>query len=149
MQAANPYLTFDGKTEEAFRFYRSVFGGEFEAFIRMKDMGGGPPGATPPELERIAHVALPIGKDDMLMGSDTVPSMGHTLTTGNNFHIALAPESGEEADRLFAGLSAGGAVQMPLQQTMWAEKYGSFVDRFGVQWMISYAGNVQFEPPKE
>lgn len=149
MQAANPYLTFDGNTLEAFEFYRSVFGGAFEVVVRFKDMGGGPPGATPAELERIAHVALPIGKDDILMGSDTIPSMGHEHRPGNNFHITLSPDSGDEADRLFNGLSAGGTVQMPLQQTMWAEKYGSFVDRFGVQWMVSYAGNVQFAPPQQ
>ena len=148
MQSANPYLTFDGTTEEAFKFYKSVFGGDFEVLVRFKDMGGGPPGATPAEMERVAHVALPIGKDDMLMGSDTIPSLGHEHKPGNNFHITLAPDTGEEADRLFNGLSKGGSVQMPLQPTQWAEKYGSFTDRFGVQWMVSYAGNVKFEPPK-
>jgi PhnB protein len=144
----NPYLNFDGNAAEAFAFYKSVFGGEFAVVVRIKDMGGGPPGATPAELERIAHIALPIGKDSILMASDILPSMGHRLTVGNNFYISLSPESAEDADRLFKGLSAGGRVEMALQRTAWAEKYGSFADRYGVQWMVSYTGNVQFEPGK-
>lgn len=147
MEAANPYLTFDGNTEEAFEFYKSVFGGEFEVLVRFKDMGGGPPGATPDELNRVAHVALPVGPN-LLMASDTIPSMGHAHTPGNNVAIALAPSDGAEADRLFAGLAKGGTVHMEPQRTEWAEKYSNFVDRFGVHWMISYAGDVQFQPPK-
>lgn len=148
MKSANPYLTFDGNTEEAFNFYKSVFGGEFQVLVRFSDMGGGPPGTPANELGRVAHVALPIGRDDILMGSDTLPSMGHTLTVGNNFSITLEPDSGAEAERLFHALSAGGKVGMPLQTTEWAEKYGNFTDRFGVGWMVSYAGKVQFNPGK-
>lgn len=147
MTAIHPYLNFDGTAEEAFRFYRSVFGGEFAVLVRFKDMGGGPPGATPAELERIAHVSLPLRNGDMLMASDTLPSMGHRLTAGNNFYVSLHPESAEEATRLFDGLSAGGHVEMPLQRTQWAEKFGSFTDRFGIQWMVNYAGSVQFASP--
>lgn len=146
MQAANPYLMFDGNAEEAFAFYKSLFGGEFAVKVRFKDMGGGPPGATPAELERIAHVALPIGRDDVLMGSDIIPSLGHTLIVGNNFHLGLSPESSEEADRLFRGLSAGGTVLMEPRRTEWAEKHGMCVDRFGIQWMVTYTGSVQFAP---
>lgn len=146
MNGVNPYLNFDGNAEEAFRFYKAVFGGEFALVLRFKDMGGGPPGATAAERERIAHIALPFGKDNMLMASDTLPSMGHRLTVGNNFYITLAPETGDEAQRLFTGLSAGGQVEMPLQQTQWAEKYGTCTDRFGVQWMVNYVGKVQFAP---
>ena len=145
MQGANPYLSFDGNTLEAFEFYKSVLGGEFDVVVRMKDMGGGPPGATPAELERIAHVSLTIGQST-LMGSDTIPSMGHKHEPGNNISITLSPDSAEEADRVFAGLSKGGTVGMPPQRTEWAEKYSNFVDRFGIHWMISYAGNVQFNP---
>jgi PhnB protein len=147
MQAANPYLIFDGNTLEAFEHYRSVFGGEFEILVRMKDMGGGPPGATADVLDRIAHVALKIGQS-ILMGSDTMPPMSADHRVGNNVSIALSPDSAEEADRVFAGLSQGGTVFMEPQRTEWAEKYSSFVDRFGVHWMISYAGNVQFQPGK-
>lgn len=148
MTGVHPYLTFDGNAAEAFRFYKSVFGGEFEAVLTMRDMGGGPPGTPEVELDRMAHIALPLGNGTMLMASDTLPSMGHRLTVGNNFSISLAPDSGAEAERLFDGLSQGGQVEMPLQQTVWAEKFGTCTDRFGVQWMISYAGNVQFTPPK-
>lgn len=142
--AVNPYLNFDGNAEEAFRFYRSVFGGEYAVVVRIRDMGGGPPGTPEAELDRIAHIALPFGKDNMLMASDILPSMGHRLTVGNNFYITLAPDSGEEAERLFGALSAGGRVEMPLQPTAWAEKYGVCADRFGVQWMVTYTGSVQF-----
>lgn len=147
MQAANPYLIFDGTAEEAFEFYKSVFGGDFPVFVRFKDMGGGPPGASPAELERVAHVSLPLGPTNMLMASDSAPSQGHTVTVGNNFYVALSPETAEEAERVFKALSSGGRVEMPLQRTEWAEKHGSCTDRFGVQWMVSYAGSVTFEPP--
>lgn len=146
MTAAHPYLNFDGTAEEAFRFYRSVLGGEFAVMVRFKEMGGGPPGATAAELERIAHVSLPLGDGGMLMASDTLPSLGHRLTAGNNFYVSLHPTSGEEATRIFDGLSVGGRVEMPLQPTQWAEKFGSFTDRFGIQWMVNYAGTVQFAP---
>lgn len=143
----NPYLNFDGNAEEAFRFYKSVFGGDYPVLVRYREMGGGPPGASEAELNRIAHVSLPIGGAGMLMASDIVPSAGDRLTVGNNFYISLHPESAAEAQRLFAGLSAGGTVQMPLGPTAWAEKWGSFTDRFGVQWMVNYAGSVQFQAP--
>ena len=101
-------------------------------------------GAPESELDRIAHIALPLGKDNILMGTDVLHSMPVKLTVGNNFYIALEAESGEEAEALFNGLSAGGHIQMPLQPTAWAEKYGTCADRFGVQWMVSYTGSVQF-----
>jgi PhnB protein len=148
MEAVNPYLNFDGNAEEAFRFYRSVFGGEFALVVRFKDMGGGPPGTPATELERIAHIALPFGNGNMLMASDTLPSMGQKLAVGNNFYIMLSPETGAEADRLFRALSAGGKVEMELQRTGWAEKHGSFADRFGVQWMVNFTGDVQFSAPR-
>lgn len=143
----NPYLNFDGNAEEAFLFYRSVFGGDFPVLVRFREMGGGPPGAPPEELERIAHVSLPLGSAGMLMASDIMPSAGHRLTVGNNVYISLHPESAAEAQRLFDGLSAGGEIEMPLGPTPWAEKYGSFTDRFGVRWMVNYAGAVQFQAP--
>jgi len=148
MNAVNPYLNFDGNALQAFEFYKSVFGGEFALVVRFKDMGA-PPGTPASELERIAHIALPFGKDSVLMASDILPSMGHKHMAGDNFYITLAPESGAEADRLFAGLSAGGSAVMPLQKTQWAEKFGTCRDRFGIQWMVSYTGNVQFNPGKQ
>jgi PhnB protein len=145
--ATNPYLNFDGNAEEAFRFYKSVFGGDFAVLVRFKDMGGGPPGASPSEMERIAHVSLPLGSSGMLMASDILPSAGHTLTVGNNFYVSLHPDSAAEAQRIHDGLSAGGKVEMPLGPTPWAERFSSFTDRFGVQWMVNYAGAVQFQNP--
>lgn len=143
MQAVNPYLNFKGNTEEAFRHYRSVFGGDFAMLVRFKDFGDAM-GVPASDADRIAHIALPLGNGAMLMGTDVVGSRGDSLTVGNNFYVMLNPDSSEETVRLFGGLAAGGRVEMPLQRTEWAEQYGSCVDRFGVQWMISYAGNVRF-----
>ena len=91
------------------------------------------------------HVALPIGNGTVLMATDALESMGQSLTLGNNFYIAIAPESKEEAERLFNGLSAGGKIEMPLQDMFWGAYYGSFTDRFGVQWMVNYDKNRQNE----
>jgi PhnB protein len=146
MEAANPYLYFDGNTEEAFTFYKSVFGGEFEAVIRYSSFGDNPMEVPDGELDRIAHIALPLGRHNLLMGTDMASSMPVKLAAGNNFTIALSPESGEEAEALFDALSGGGEVEMPLQKTEWAEKHGHCSDRFGVHWMVSYAGNVEFAP---
>lgn len=143
MKAANPYLNFKGNTREAFEFYKSVFGGEFQAVLRFRDFGDNGMGVPEKDLDKIAHIALPLG-GGLLMGTDVVDGMPGTFTVGTNVYIALDPDSAAEADRLFNGLAAGGQVQMPLQQTEWAEKYGSLVDRFGVQWMVSYAGSVTF-----
>jgi PhnB protein len=143
MKAAHPYLNFPGNAEEAFNFYRSVFGGDFAVLVRFKDFGEGAMGVAESEQHKIAHVSLPLG-DTVLMATDVVGSHGGALKVGNNVYISLAPDSAEEAERVFSALAAGGRVEMPLQQTEWAEKYGSCVDKFGVQWMVSYSGNVRF-----
>jgi PhnB protein len=143
MKAAHPYLNFNGNTLDAFTFYRSVFGGEFPAVLRYRDFGGNSMGVPEQDLDKIAHIALPLGQN-MLMGTDAVESMGEPLVQGTNFSITLEPESLEEAERVFDALSEGGRIQMPLSQTEWAEKYGMFTDRFGIQWMVSYEGNVRF-----
>jgi PhnB protein len=143
MKAANPYLNFKGNTREAFEFYKSVFGGEFQAVLRFRDFGDNGMGVPEKDLDKIAHIALPLG-GGLLMGTDVVDGMPGTFTVGTNVYIALDPDSAAEADRLFNGLAAGGQLQRPLQRTERAEKYGSLVDRFGVQWMVSYAGSVTF-----
>lgn len=140
MRSVNPYLNFPGNTLEAFNFYKSVFGGEFSALLRFGDMQDDM-GMSGEERNLIAHVSLPLMDNVTLMGTDVTPSMPFTLNVGNNMYITLDPESREEAERLFEGLSAGGRVEMAPQETEWAELYGSFADRFGVQWMISYEGN--------
>jgi PhnB protein len=144
MKQINPYLNFNGNTEEAFTFYRSIFGGEFLTLMRFKDFGDNPMGIPEHEQQKIAHIALPLGAGNMLMATDNVESWGRPLTMGNNFYISIEPETAAEAERLFAALSDGGRVEMPLQKTEWAESYGSCVDRYGVQWMVNYAGNVHF-----
>jgi len=137
MPKLNTYLNFDGKAEEAFNFYKSVFGGAFLSVNRMSDM----PGAeqlTEEERGRLMHIALPIGKDDVLMASDTVPSMGHRLTPGNHSYISVFTESREEADQLFSGLSESGEIEMAMEDTFWGDYFGSFKDKFGIGWMINY-----------
>ncbi|HSL70214.1 MAG TPA: VOC family protein [Longimicrobiales bacterium] len=143
MKAVNPYLNFAGTTEEAFKFYRSVFGGEFLAVVRFKDFPSNEMGVPATELDQIAHIALPFGPGNVLMGTDTLDSW-KPLKPGNNFYITLEADSEQEAEKLFNKLSSGGQAEMPLQQTQWAEKYGQCVDKHGVQWIISYTGNVEF-----
>lgn len=131
----NPYLNFDGNAEEAFRFYQTVFGGEL--FVQKMDSV---PGMEIPENEknRAMHVALPIGNDQHLMASDCLPSQGHVLNVGNNNYISITPDSREEADRIFNGLSAGGKIEMPMEDMFWGDYFGSFTDKFCVCWMINF-----------
>lgn len=134
-----PYLNFDGQTEEAFKFYKSVFGGEFDTFQRFSEV---PQSADMPEIpedeaNRVMHVSLPLAEGVMLMGSDIMPSAGHTLTVGNNVYISLHPDTREEGERLFGALSDGGEVEMAFEKQFWGDWYGSFTDTFGVRWMIN------------
>ena len=142
MATINPYLNFKGNTEEAFNFYKLVFGGEFITLMRWKDA---PEADKMPagDQEKIMHVSLPIGKGNVLMATDACESMGQTLTVGNNFYISISPESEEEATRLFNGLSAGGKVTMPLHKAFWGAYFGMFTDKFGTQWMVNYDYNQQ------
>ncbi|WEK33908.1 MAG: VOC family protein [Candidatus Pseudobacter hemicellulosilyticus] len=135
MAKMNPYLNFDGKCEEAFNFYKSVFGGEFSDINRMNEA----PGMELAENEknRIMHMSLPIDGHTILMGSDILPSAGHVLKQGNNVYLSLHPESKEEADRLFNGLSEGGNVEMAMADTFWGAYFGSFQDKYGIHWMIN------------
>jgi PhnB protein len=148
MKSVHPYLYFAGNTEEAFTYYKSVFGGEFLAVLRYKDFPGNPMDVPEEDLTKIAHIALPLSEAVVLMGTDVLPSMGR-LTFGSNFQIALEPETAEDALRLFNALAEGGEVEMPLQKTEWAEKHGQCVDRFGVHWLIDYTGSQRFDMPTE
>jgi PhnB protein len=143
MKSANPYLNFPGNTEQAFTHYSTVFGSELIDVLRFSDFGDNEMGIPEHELHKIAHVALPIGSNNLLMGTDTLES-SPPLTNGNNFYVAVETETAEEAERVYTGLSEGGQPVMPLQPTVWAEKYGTCLDRFGVQWMVMYTGNAQF-----
>ncbi|MGC1242553.1 MAG: VOC family protein [Chryseosolibacter sp.] len=140
MTTTNVYLTFNGNCEEAFNFYKSVFGGDFPYIGRFKDMppneGGEKPSAE--AGEKIMHVSLPISKETMLMGSDTGGEWASNYTQGNNFSISINTDRKEEADRLFNGLSNGGNVTMPMNKTFWGDYFGMFADKFGINWMVSF-----------
>jgi PhnB protein len=145
MNKVNVYLNFNGNCEEAFNFYKSVFGGEFPYIGRFKDMPpqeGMPP--IPVEMEdRIMHVSLPISEETCIMGSDTGGEWAPNFIQGNNFSISVNTDSKEEADRLFNGLSENGKIIMPLNNTFWGDYFGMFSDQFGINWMISFATNQQ------
>ena len=137
MTKLNPYLTFDGNAEEAFNFYRSVFGGEFSSIVKFKDMPIPGVQLAEADQEKVMHVGLPIG-DELLMASDAMETLGQKVTPGNNLYISAHPDTKEEADRLFNALSEGGKVEMPIADQMWGDYYGSFTDKFGVGWMINF-----------
>ena len=143
MAVFNPYLHFAGNTEEAFTFYKSIFGGEFATFVRYKDL---PQSDEHPisdtNLEKIMHIALPLGKHNMLMGSDAIlESADRKFLMGDNFHIAITAESKEEADKFFNGLSVGAKVEMPIADSPWGSYFGMLVDQFGVQWTVDFDPN--------
>ncbi|RPI15853.1 MAG: VOC family protein [Ignavibacteriae bacterium] len=141
MAVLNPYLNFNGNTEEAFNFYKSVFGGEYTALMRFKEV---PPEfqQNKDEAEKIMHVALPIGKGTILMGSD-IPASMKQANFGNNLQIAISTESEDEANRIFNGLSSDGKVSMPMDKTFWGAYFGMLTDKYGVHWMVSYDLNGQ------
>jgi PhnB protein len=147
MTTVNVYLTFNGNCEEAFNFYKSVFGGEFPYIGRFKEMPpqeGGKP-LSLEEGEKIMHVSLPISKETIIMGSDTSGEWSSNFKQGNNFSLSLTTDSKEEADRLFNSLSKDGHVIMPLNKTFWGDYYGMWTDKFGINWMVSF--NDGSQPP--
>jgi PhnB protein len=139
MPAVNPYLNFNGNCEEAFNFYKSAFGGEFDMISRFKDA---PPGIPMPanEADKIMHVSFPIGKGTVLMGSDVPSTYGKTIF-GQNVQISVSTDSEKETEKLFNALSAGGKINMPLEKTFWGSYFGMLTDKFDVNWMVSYTYN--------
>ncbi len=138
MTTVNIYLNFNGNCEEAFNFYKSVFGGDFPYVGRFKEMPTEGGKALPPEMgEKIMHISLPISAETILMGSDTGGEWASSFLQGNNFSISINTDSTQEAERLFNGLSAGGNITMPLSKTFWGAYFGMFADKFGVNWMIN------------
>jgi uncharacterized glyoxalase superfamily protein PhnB len=134
MITINPYLNFAGNTEEAFNFYRSVFGGEFLAVMRYKDTFEA---ERTPEADgdKLMHIAFPVGKGNMLMATDAIGEMGKDLTQGNSFYICINGETVAETEKLFNGLAAGGKVMFPFGKAPWGAYFGQLIDKFGVQWM--------------
>ena len=138
MKTVNPYLVFNGNCEEAFNFYKNVFGGDFQFLGRFSDMPEVDCKDIPKDsLNKIMHVSLPISKETIIMGSDANPNMGD-INTGNNVSLSIGTDSKEEADAIFNSLSQGGKVTMPIQDTFWGSYFGMLVDKYDFIWMIGY-----------
>ncbi len=140
MALINPYLNYNGNAEEAFHFYRSVFGGEFARVMRFKDMAGPEFTVAEKEADKIMHIALPIGPN-VLMANDVPESMGRTNENEHRSKISISAASREEADKLFNGLSKGGQIEMPIGDSPWGSYFGMFRDKYGIEWMIDFDPN--------
>ncbi len=141
MAQINPYLHFNGNAEEAFAFYKSIFGGEFVRLARFKDLNSQEHPIVESEANKIMHIALPIGKSNILMGSDVPDFLGQVNENENRSKISITVESKEEADQLFYGLSAGGKIEMPIDNSPWGSYFGMFRDKFGIEWMVDFDQN--------
>ncbi len=137
MAHINPHINFNGNAEEAFEFYKSVFGGQFSRVTRFKDISS--PGFEIAEIDanKIMHIALPIGQN-ILMANDIPERMGKVNENENRSKITVSVESREEADRIFNGLSSGGSVEVPIGDSPWGSYFGMFRDKFGIEWMVDY-----------
>jgi PhnB protein len=145
MALINPHINFNGNAEEAFHFYKSVFGGEFAMIMRFKDMSSPENPVSENEANKIMHIALPIGKN-ILMANDVPESMGRVNENENRSKIAISAESKEEADHLFNGLSAGGNIEMPINNSPWGSYFGMFRDKFGIEWMVDFDPKYKGKP---
>lgn len=140
MARINPHINFNGNAEEAFRFYKSVFGGEFTAVMRFKDLASPENPVAEHERNKIMHIALPIGTS-VLMANDVPEFLGRTNENENRSKISIRADSKEEADALFQGLSAGGQIEFPMGESPWGSYFGSFRDRYGIEWMVDFDPN--------
>ena len=139
MPLINPHINFNGNAEEAFIFYKSVFGGEFAKIIRFKDLASSEFKVAEKEENKIMHIALPIGKTNMLMANDVPEIMGKTNENENRSKIVISAESKEEADKLFNGLSVGGQIEGPIGDGPWGSYFGCFRDKYGIEWIVEFA----------
>jgi PhnB protein len=137
MALINPHINFNGNAEEAFTFYKSVFGGEFAMIMRLKDLSGPEFPVAENDANKIMHIALPVGKN-VLMGNDIPEAMGRVNENENRSKISISAESKEEADKLFNGLSAGGEIEMPIADSPWGSYFGMFRDKYGIEWMVDF-----------
>jgi PhnB protein len=137
MALISPHINFNGNAEEAFNFYKSVFGGEFEKIIRFGDLSSPEWPIPEKEANKIMHIALPIGKN-YLMANDVPESMGRTNENENRSKIFVSTESREEADKLFNGLSAGGTIEGDIGDSPWGSYFGMFRDKYGIEWMVEF-----------
>ena len=140
MAQINPHINFNGNAEEAFTFYKSIFGGEFSKIIRFKDLSNEEFQVAEKEANKIMHIALPIGKN-VLMANDVPEIMGLTNENENRSKISISTSSKEEADKLFNGLSVNGQIEMPIGDSPWGTYFGMLRDKFGIEWMVDYDPN--------
>ena len=141
MTTINPWINFNGNAEEAFTFYKSVFGGEFAKVIRFKDIASPEFSVAKNEEDKIMLITLPIGKNNVLMANDVPEIMGQVNENENRSKILISTESKEEADKLFTGLSAGGKVEGPMGDSPWGSYAGMFRDKYGIEWIIEFSPN--------
>lgn len=138
MRAINPWINFNGNAEEAFTFYKSVFGGEFAKIIRFKDLASAEFSIAEHEANKIMHIALPIGKKNVLIANDVPEFMGRVNENENRSKIVVSAESREEADQIFSGLSVGGEVEGPMGDSPWNTYAGMFRDKYGIEWIVEF-----------
>ena len=137
MAQINPHINFNGNAEEAFLFYKSVFGGEFAMIMRFKDLAGPEFPVAEKDAEKIMHIALPIGKN-VLMGNDVPDFLGRVNENENRSKISISAKSKEEADKIFKGLSEGGIIEVPIADSPWGSYFGMFRDKYGIEWMVDF-----------
>ena len=140
MAQINPYINFNGNAEEAFNFYKSIFGGEFAMIMRFKDLSSPENPISENEEDKIMHIALPIGKN-VLMANDVPESMGRVNEMENRSKISVSAENKEEADKIFNGLSSGGTIEMPIADSPWGSYFGMFRDKYGIEWTVDFDPN--------
>jgi PhnB protein len=138
MATINPYINFNGNAEEAFTFYKSVFGGEFGEIVRFKDISSAEFPVSENDANKVMRIVLPIGTN-VLIANDVPESMGPVNESENRSKIAITAESKEEADKLFTGLSQGGSVEMPMEESPWGTYFAMFRDKFGIEWTVEFA----------
>ncbi len=141
MRTINPWINFNGNAEEAFTFYRSVFGGEFTKVIRFKDLATAEFPIADNDAAKLMYIALPIGKHNILIANDVPEFLGRVSENENRSKIAVAADSREEAEKIFNGLSAGGNVEMPIGDTPWGTYAGMFRDKYGIEWIVDFDPN--------
>jgi PhnB protein len=141
MRAINPWINFNGNAEEAFTFYKSVFGGEFAKIIRFKDIASAEMPVDEKEANKIMSIALPVGKNNVLVANDVPEFMGRVNENENRSKIFVNAESRDEADKIFNGLSAGGEVEGPIGDSPWGTYAGMFRDKYGIEWIVEFDPN--------
>lgn len=141
MRAINPWINFNGNAEEAFSFYKSVFGGEFSKIVRFKDLASDEFPIADDDADKIMQIALPIGKNNILVANDVPGFLGRVSENENRSKILVSAESREEADKIFNGLSAGGDIEGPIGDTPWGTYAGMFRDKYGIEWIVEFDRN--------